>query len=170
MLLGVVLLLPPIATVAVLAALVVMGAWEWSAFLRTSNVAVRAAYVALIAVLLYTAWHYTGSLERLRAALTVTRRVVDPGALSGWCSRRAASRRGPPRSPEFLRWCPRGSRWRTCASTASRGAEWLLFVFLLVWTADIGGYVFGRRYGRLRLAPQRIAGQDLGGCRRRDCR
>lgn len=161
-LLGVVLLLPAIASVAVLAALVVMGAWEWSAFLRTSNVAVRAAYVALIAILLYTAWHYTGSLERLRAALTVT--VVWWILAFIWVV--LAPRRVAPWSAALAGIFALVPAWLALAHLRldwSRGAEWLLFVFLLVWTADIGGYVFGRRYGRLRLAPSVSPGKTWEG-------
>jgi CDP-diglyceride synthetase len=36
--------------------------------------------------------------------------------------------------------------------TASARAEWLLFVFVLVWAADIGAFFVGRAVGRVRLA------------------
>ncbi|HLY53058.1 MAG TPA: hypothetical protein VKQ31_08625, partial [Steroidobacteraceae bacterium] len=51
-LLGVLLWMPPWATVVVLTALLLAGAWEWSAFLRLSTAARRLVYVALVAVLL----------------------------------------------------------------------------------------------------------------------
>jgi len=34
------------------------------------------------------------------------------------------------------------------------GAQWVLFALVLVWVADIGAYFCGRRFGRVRLAPQ----------------
>src|ERR1043165_5241577 len=56
---AVVLFLPPNAIIAVLSALVLMGAWEWSGFLRTSSLLWRAVYVLVIAALLPCAWHVT---------------------------------------------------------------------------------------------------------------
>ena len=50
--LGVLLGLPAWATVIVVTALVLAGAWEWSAFLRPSGTVARVGYVALVAVLL----------------------------------------------------------------------------------------------------------------------
>ncbi len=44
-LLVILLVLPRMLAVAVLALLVLQGAWEWSAFLKTGNTAARAAYV-----------------------------------------------------------------------------------------------------------------------------
>ena len=54
-LLAILLWLPPWATVAVMALLVLAGAWEWSAFLQLPGVALRAGYVLLVAALLLVA-------------------------------------------------------------------------------------------------------------------
>jgi phosphatidate cytidylyltransferase len=44
-----------------------------------------------------------------------------------------------------------------------RGEEWILFAFMLVWMADIGGYFFGRRLGRTKLAPHVSPGKTWEG-------
>src|ERR1700744_2158433 len=67
--LGVLFYLPPKATVVVLTALVLAGAWEWSAFLRTNSVPVRAAYVVLVGLLLPCVWFATVTPDGLHAVL-----------------------------------------------------------------------------------------------------
>jgi phosphatidate cytidylyltransferase len=43
------------------------------------------------------------------------------------------------------------------------GAQWLLFVFVLVWAADIGAFFVGRAVGRVRLAPRVSPGKTWEG-------
>src|SRR5207237_840937 len=60
-LLAVVLWLPAWATRAVVTAVVLAGAWEWSAFLRVPATSARGAYVLLVAALLALAWRVSAS-------------------------------------------------------------------------------------------------------------
>ena len=55
--------LPPVATVIALTALLLAGAWEWSAFLRLPALSLRLAYVALVAVLLALAWRASADAD-----------------------------------------------------------------------------------------------------------
>jgi len=154
--------MPPWATLIVLGALVLAGAWEWSAFLRTANVLMRGLYVVLIGVLLYVAWRFMLPVRRLQAVLTV--------AVAWWVIALMwilfAPRRAAPWSAALAGVLALVPAWLALSRLrvdGRAGAEWLIFVFLLVWMADIGGYVFGRRYGRLRLAPNVSPGKTWEG-------
>ncbi|MFZ1906921.1 MAG: phosphatidate cytidylyltransferase [Steroidobacteraceae bacterium] len=161
-LLAVVLGLPPVATVAVLTALVVAGAWEWSAFLRLKSVSRRVAYVALVVLLLALAWQ--------ASAVPDTRELILAGAVVWWLT-------------AFL-WVAFAPRWVSPWSAGlagvlalvpswvamvhlrlslPHGAEWVLFALLLVWVADIGAFFVGRRFGRIRLAPEVSPGKTWEG-------
>jgi len=161
-LVSVILLLPAAATLVVLTALVLVGAWEWSALLRISNSFARLLYVALIGALLFFAWRFAATPEKLRVLMTV--------AVAWWVAAFAwivlAPRRVAPWSAAFAGILALVPAWVALSHLrlgSLRGAEWVLFVFVLVWMADIGGYVFGRRFGRLRLAPSVSPGKTWEG-------
>src|SRR5262249_25207186 len=63
--------LPAVATVVLLTGVVLMGAWEWSAFLKLDDPRARSAFVALVAILLPAAWLVTRTPAGLEALLVV---------------------------------------------------------------------------------------------------
>lgn len=151
-LLAIVLCLPPVATTVVISAIVLLGAWEWSAFVRLGSPGPRAAYVLLIAVLMCAAW--------LVAVSAFARTLILGIALLWWCgallwvalaprrvSRAAAALAG------VLTLVP---AWLALVRLRilHDGAQWVLFALMLVWVADIGAYFAGRGLGRVRLAPE----------------
>ena len=161
-LLIVVLWLPPVATVVVLTALVLAGGWEWSGFLRLRSWVTRAVYVVCLGALLPTAWYLT---------VTSTGRNAFLGVAVGWwvialCWIVFAPRRVAPWSAALAGVFALVPAWLALVRLRldlARGAQWVLFALILVWVADIGAYFFGRRFGRLRLAPEVSPGKTWEG-------
>jgi phosphatidate cytidylyltransferase len=161
-LLAVVLGLPPIATVVALTAVVLAGAWEWSAFLRAPHPAVRVLYVVTVAALLPLAWRLTDA--------PVGRTVVISVAVLWWFAALLwvifAPRRAARWSAALAGWLALVPCWVSLLRLRldmPRGAQWMLFVLVLVWVADVGAFFVGRRFGRMRLAPDVSPGKTWEG-------
>jgi phosphatidate cytidylyltransferase len=151
-LLCVLLLLPPAATVIVVSAIVLLGAWEWSAFLRLPSAALRAAYVVLIGLLMFAAWS---------VSVTAGGNFVMQLALAWWCVALLWVTLAPRRVAGWsaalagvLALVPAWLALIRLRVGPADGAQWVLFALLLVWVADIGAFFCGRHFGRVQLAPQ----------------
>jgi phosphatidate cytidylyltransferase len=162
MLLYVLLFATPLATVAVLSIAIIAGAWEWSVFLRPSALWQRVGYVALVAVLLGAGWWLRGHAGMQRAVLVAATLwwllallwlILLPRLING----PAAAVAG------LLVLVPTFIGLLQLRLGLDRGAEWTLFVLILVWAADTGAYVAGKNFGRHRLAPQVSPGKTWEG-------
>lgn len=159
--LGVLLYLPPWATVTVVTALVLAGAWEWSAFLRTPLGVTRAVYVALVAALLPLVWFITAAPDGRHIVLltavvwwviALLWIIFAPRSVSSWSAGVAGLLALVPAWSALVRFLD-----------LPHGEEWVLFTLLLVWGADIGAYFAGHRFGRTRLAPEVSPGKTWEG-------
>jgi len=162
LLLVVVLRLPPIATVLVLAAVVLVGAWEWSGFLRPRAAWVRWLYVGVVAALLPLSWRLTATREGTAIVLAVAVFwwvvallwiVFAPHRAAPWSAALAG----------LLALIPAWVALSRLRLDVPRGGEWMLFVLILVWAADIAAFFVGRRFGRMRLAPEVSPGKTWEG-------
>jgi len=161
-LLVILLVLPPVATVVALTAMLLAGAWEWSAFLRLSTATRRLTYVALVALLLPLVWVasadaanrelilLTAMLWWLTALLWI---AFAPHHVTPWAAGVAGILALVPAwlALMWLRYAP------------PPHGQWVLFTLILVWVADIGAFFFGRRFGRVRLAPEVSPGKTWEG-------
>jgi len=161
LLLAVVFVLPPIATVVAVTAMVIAGAWEWSGFLRAPAVALRAVYVAIVVCLLWAVWQIGGTPRGRNTVLML--------ALIWWIVALLWIIFAPRRASTLLA-AVAGvlalvPSWMALVQLRymPSGAEWMLFVLVLVWAADIGAYFVGRKYGRTRLAPAVSPGKTWEG-------
>jgi len=154
--------LPPAAAMLVLGAFVLVAAWEWSGFLSLSSSAARLGYAALVGVLVGgAAWLFPARapLEPLlwlsmawwlQAFVWVLRYPRPFGLLTGLFS-------------GVMVLVPAWTVLVAILTDKSLGPEYLLLMLGIVWSADIGAYFIGRRFGRARLAPKVSPGKTWEG-------
>lgn len=155
----VILWVPHPLTAAVLALLVVAGAWEWSAFPGFTQYSARLAYVAFIALCVVATWCIgvdNAQLDLLLyAALTWWVLALLWIALApGKVNRLTAVVAG------LLVLVP---VWLALVRLHARAPQLLLFLLLLVVAADIGAYFAGRAFGKHKLAPKVSPGKTWEG-------
>ena len=147
---GAIYLSPPFSAV-IFAVAGAMGVHEWAGLARWRHAWQRGAFTAVFAVLAACAW----AVPELRAAVPWLGIVIWVFAIAGiatWpAGRRLFERRWPVALLGVLVvWCA----WTALVAIRGEpnGSHWLLWVFALVWGADIGAYLTGKRFGRRRLA------------------
>lgn len=157
-----VLQLPTQQFAALLAVLVLMGAWEWSNLAGLASPVSRVAYVALVVLALWLAWWWHG--QPVAQGILVL-------AFAGWVLALAWIGR-----PDFAR----GNRlfklvtglwvlvpaWLGLVLLHAHpaiGPQLVLFLMVLIWVADSGAFFAGRRWGRHKLAPSVSPGKTWEG-------
>jgi len=153
--------LPPIATLLLIAIVLLGGAWEWSAFLNTVR-PMRIAYVAIIAfgVLVFD----PRALAPFELdALLVTSAVWWLVAFA-WIIF-APSKSSPVLTAlaGVLALIPTGAALGYLRLADERGAWLVLFVMVVIMAADVGAYFFGHAFGRVKLAPRVSPGKTWEG-------
>lgn len=144
----------------IFAAIVMAAAWEWSALMAWRAAPVRTLYTLTLIPVLYTAQQLAGSGEGLAAVLGA--------GLAWWLAalvlvvrfqRGAAASRLPGPLGALAGWLLLAPAWTALVyvhGALERGPLLLMFLLGLVWLADSGAYLAGRRWGRRRLA-QRVS-------------
>jgi phosphatidate cytidylyltransferase len=147
----VLLVLPEPAAIAALAALILAGAWEWSALAGLTHPAARSGYLLACAAAMAGLWLATADSAGFERAMAVT--VAGWLPLFGWIL--FAPRRGAPLLAAIAGLWALAPTWLALVRLYRQDQGELLVVFalLLAWFADIGAFFAGRRFGRLRLAP-----------------
>jgi phosphatidate cytidylyltransferase len=152
-LLGVILGLPPVATVWLITLLILVGAWEWAGFLRSNSPAVRLGFVAVVGACLFAGWEWVLGSPLLWPVMLA--------ATAWWFVALLWIMLAPDRV-NAVSACVAGLLalvpcWLALVFLATKGdpaAAWVLFTLALVWAADTGAYFAGRFFGRVPLAPR----------------
>jgi len=152
---------PPPLTLLLLGVLIVAGGWEWSAFLGAEGAA-RSVFPAALAAALVAVWWAVPDPLPLIPVLLVS--------LAFWFAAAVLVVRYPIRVPHWLVWAgglailvPAYLALGTLYMSGPRGPQIVLFVLAVIWSADIGAYFAGRRFGRVKLAPRVSPGKTWEG-------
>jgi phosphatidate cytidylyltransferase len=157
---GALLFAPAPITAAVLAALWLVGVWEWAGFAKLSPSG-QAGYTALFAGAMVLAWSWLGDPGHL---------VLLALALAWWLFAFVLVVRYPTSfSPTFVALAglvvllPSWALLVRLHGEGQLGARLAFTLLLIVWAADVGAYAFGRLLGRRKLAPAVSPGKTWEG-------
>lgn len=159
-----ILALPTFYLGLVLALFVVVGAWEWAVMSPLDTMASRLAYVALVGLSLLVV--YAGGTVLSSAVLTaaglwwVIAIAMVLSYRSGGFQRRA---RGPKLLAGIMVLVPAWLALTLLHAEPQQGPRLVLFLMVLIWSADIGAFFAGRQFGRHKLAPQVSPGKSWEG-------
>jgi phosphatidate cytidylyltransferase len=145
--------LPSIATVWLVTVLVLVGAWEWAAFIGTGGNGARAAFAIAIAfALLVCLYFYSRSPDFVRYVMTAAMAWWVVAFL--WVS--LAPARVHPITAALAGLFSLVPCWLALVyvTFTTGSAHWVLFTLALVWAADTGAFFAGRWLGRVPLAPR----------------
>lgn len=161
-LLTVLLWIPPTYAVLVFGVVLLLGAWEWSAFVGLKQPSSRVIYVLVLALGMLAVWFGAADLPQLLVLLTATAfwwlaALIWIVACPTRVSQPMAAVAGA------LSLIPAWVALSRLQGEVDRGPELVLFLFVLIAMADIGAYLAGRRLGRNKLAPRVSPGKTWEG-------
>src|ERR1019366_8368789 len=143
---------PPNITAAILGVILLIGAWEWSAFLAVS-VRWRVLYVLLLLLTGVAGVYWTLELKHfvwtvsIASAWWVLALLWIVGAPQRVGRVVAALAGALALLPTWFALVHIDTLWHN-------GAQWTLFILALSFAADTGAFFAGRQFGRLPLAPR----------------
>lgn len=161
-LLWVLLWAPSIVTTIVIAVAILIGAWEWGRFCGWTDARKRFAYVGCVGA----AMVLVSIAGRSQLGMTSVWMVALAwwGLAFGWLAfapERVTALRAAIAGVLVL--APTWLALNELQSAPGREPGYLLFVLVLVFSADIGAFAAGRALGRVKLAPRVSPGKTWEG-------
>ena len=159
--------MPLWATRLLIAVIVCLASWEWSALIPLRNPKGRAAAVLLVAAVFGFCWQLTQTQAVLISLLWAAALWWTAALLwILWDARRVSSPAAA--LAGLLAIVPAGTALMRLRLDYVHGAAWLLLAVAVVAAADTGAYFAGRAFGRIKLAPNISPGKSwegvVGGC------
>ena len=162
---GVLFLSTPVFT-AMLAAIMLLAAWEWSHLVPVEQMALRVIYILLVAALMWMLWQK--GLSQLIIPLLLLAVIWWLVALY-WLSRPQLFAVLTPLTVNIkliagaLVLLPAWASLASLHASGERGPVLTLIMMVLVWLADSGAYFAGRQWGKTKLAPAISPGKTWQG-------
>ena len=159
--------LPPLGFAVFTGVVISLGAWEWANMAGYSADAARIGYAALVAVILAVIYQFP-TLNVLwvgviwwAVALFLVRSYPEGSALWG----RPVIRAIMGLAVLVPAWVGLNHlrNGTLLFGSVDNGLVAILYIFLVVWVADIGAYFAGRAFGRAKLAPRVSPGKSWAG-------
>lgn len=148
LLLAILFYVPPAVVPAIIALVLLAGAWEWSAFLGGSGNAIRVVFVGLIAAMLAAVTFLPG----------LDTSLLFKVSLAWWLCALIWTFFYPTAIPLVARWLigivVLVPLYAALVALYQTSPGVLLFALLIVWVADSGAFFAGKTLGRVKLAPQ----------------
>ena len=167
---------------AVMLVVMAIGAWEWGPLMGCANKRYRIAFVSVTSILIATLWYFL-PLDTLWDA---PKHLVDEANIVLWLAvawwlLSAGLTFLYPRFSKFwsshrsvrglFGWLTLVPTWLAFMALRSsdyqvdpyHGAQLLMFLFLMVWSADVGAYFVGKSIGKHKLLPNVSPGKTLEG-------
>jgi phosphatidate cytidylyltransferase len=152
-----------------IAIIVMFGAWEWSNIAGYTKPIQRIGYAILTGCLILSCMMWLNTVDYLDQITLFT--YVLLSSLIWWVMSFFAVIFYPKTGgilkisliSLLLGWFILLPMWVGFMVLKLHGAVWILCVLLLIWGADIGAYFSGRKWGKLKLAPQVSPGKSWAG-------
>ncbi len=171
-------LLPPLGFTLVTLAVCMLAAWEWGPLAGFSSrsqriwLAVLCGLLLALMVLSIPAYQHSVHLLQIGGSLWLSLAwwlaalllvLFYPGSAGMWRNSRSLRLFFGLLTIVPFFWGMLALRQYDYAQNPFTGAWWLLYVMLLVWGADSGAYMFGKLFGKHKLAPKVSPGKTWEG-------
>lgn len=171
-------LLPPLGFAITILAICMLAAWEWGQFAgfaaRSQRIWLALLCGLLLAFMLFTlpAYQHSVHLPQIGGALWVSLGwwivalllvLSYPGSAAFWRNSRPLRLVFGLLTIVPFFWGMLALRQYHYEADHYAGAWWLLYVMFLVWGADSGAYMFGKLFGKHKLAPKVSPGKTWEG-------
>lgn len=157
--------LPTSAIAALFGAIMLAGAWEWPVLAGIRDPMRRGAYLVVTLVAMVAVYN---GLARDGFPLALWWIAIGWWLAAAWIVYRYQTRQAFPTLPAsgwlLVGWLILLPAWAALVLLHREyGAPGVLALFIVIWTADTGAYLYGSRYGRRRLASRVSPGKSWEG-------
>jgi phosphatidate cytidylyltransferase len=164
---GAVLFLPAKIFISLVFAVTLAAAWEWSRLAGMNNLFPKVIYVLLLALCMAVLWLFIENTALQYAILSITLAWWVYNLVLISCKRADIHGHGlGGLQPAVMGAVALVPTWFAIAILRYDPAynnQYLLFLFVLIWIADIAAYAAGKTWGRRKLSPQISPGKTWEG-------